>query len=147
MVEVTITDFQMGQDVPEWLITFEPMSAAAQRGKVRWGRDMRLVDLPDSYVVWPLVPEQAGPLIDASGTTHCKVFASSKTVVMSVAAQWWQPENDPHWRETYLLGEASQPMPQAVVRPAQRLTAAERAAEVVRGRRGWWQWLLDGLSG
>lgn len=78
----TITQYDMGAAVPEWLLVAEPAVAGAPRGHFRFGRDVYVIDLPTHYAVLPAV-SGPGQFLDTTGTEHHNVFASGKPVVFA----------------------------------------------------------------
>lgn len=77
MTEI-VTRFPMGTDVPEWLITVEPMGPQARKGNFRFAVDVDVVETADNFIVVPAVYGPFAHVIDSSGTVGCKMFAPGK---------------------------------------------------------------------
>jgi hypothetical protein len=76
---ITRTRFQIGDDVPSWLIDAEPIHAASIQGKFTFSTPCDVLDLPDYFAVIPLPYGPIPSVIDFTGA-GCRVFAASKPV-------------------------------------------------------------------
>lgn len=79
----TVTRFQMGAAIPEWLLAAEPMQPGAPRGAgLRFGCDVDVIETADSYVVIALPGQAHQPLIADAGMAAHHIFAPSKVARM-----------------------------------------------------------------
>ena len=74
----TITQFAMGEAVPEWLITVEPMHPGSHKQNFRFAVDVDVIETPDVFVVVPRMFGNFLAIIDMSGTHGCHMFAPGK---------------------------------------------------------------------
>lgn len=80
----TITKFAMGDNVPEWLITVEPMHPTSHKENFRFAVDVDVIETPDVFVVVPRLFGSYHAILDMSGTHGCKMFAPGKVTRIAV---------------------------------------------------------------
>lgn len=147
MTDQLVTRFNMGQDVPEWLMVAEPEQAGAPKGHFRFCADVDVVDLPNMYLVVPNVAfhPNGGPVIDNVGMAGHRVMAASKPVTLVLGgAVFYGPETTPLFREAearlreqqerQYLAQAIRQDPGVIVVPDPHRTFWQRVVYAFRGR-------------
>lgn len=74
----TVTKFAMGERVPDWLITIEPMNPQSHKENFRFAIDVDVIETDEVFVVIPRTFSSGHSIIDMSGTHGCKLFAPGK---------------------------------------------------------------------
>lgn len=74
-----IVRFAAGAEIPEWLLVREPKQRHAPRGVFRFASPVRLVDMPETYL---LMLEAGEVFIDDTGMEAHVVYAASKPVAL-----------------------------------------------------------------
>lgn len=89
---VTVANYPMGSDVPEWLLAVTPGGPTSHMGKVRFAVDVDVIETPNYFLVAPtsLAPVLPYPL-DTEGTSGCNIAAASKLVKFSIYQQSFLP--------------------------------------------------------
>lgn len=79
----TVTQFRMGADVPEWLLTLEPRTAQSKKENFRFMVDVDVIETEQVFVVVPRVFGPYSGMIDTSGVVDCDMFAPGKPTRMA----------------------------------------------------------------
>lgn len=85
---VTVTKFKMGDAIPAWLLSIEPLMAGAIMGAFRFGTDVDVFDCPEYFAVVPTSVTQAQPrIIDLEGSVGVNISASGKPIIVAVGRE------------------------------------------------------------
>ncbi len=80
----TITRFQIGAAVPEWLIVADPMHAQSRQGTLRFAVACDVLEAPGYFLVVPLAIGPIPEIISFDGHL-CRIVAAGKPVKVVVA--------------------------------------------------------------
>ncbi len=106
--------FAMGADIPDWLLSADPVSAGAPRGNFRFACDCDIFEADTYYLVVPL---QTGPYpLDLSSMAAHNVYATSKNVVLVLAQNGFGTLENSQWTKV-LPGLPEGPVVQQVEDP------------------------------
>ena len=116
---VTVTKFKMGDAIPPWLLSIEPLMAGAIMGAFRFGTDVDVFDCPEYFAVVPTSVTQAQPrIIDLEGSVGVNVSAAGKPIIVAVGRELFLQTRQ-QVEGMAALGFGWQPM--AYAQPAQQI--------------------------
>ncbi len=94
---MTVQHFKMGADIPEWLLSADPVQAGAPKGNFRFACDCNVFEAETYFLVHPL---QGGPYpIDDSGMAAHNVYATSKDVLLVLSQNGFSTLDRANWTQ------------------------------------------------
>lgn len=107
--EITITRFQIGAEVPSWLLDQEPVHSHSQRGTFRFTTPCDVIDTPGYYVILPIATGPLPSVIDFDGG-GVRIFAAGKPVRLMYAQQVFLGQEVDGYAHTLPFLEQRQPV-------------------------------------
>lgn len=115
--EITITRFQIGAEVPSWMLDQEPIRTQSQRGTFRFTTPCDVIDTPGYYLVLPIVTGPLPSIIDFDGG-GVRIFAAGKPVRLVAVQQCFMGQEVDAYAHTlpFLEQRSAAPIPAPVKR-------------------------------